>query len=166
MIPSRLKVIGLAAFGAITLVMSANGASAMPLAPSGQSVLPDFARAASNVELTGGRRAYRRGYRQGRRRGYRQGRRRGYRRHVRPYHGKRYRHRRYGYNHFYGGYWYPFAWWLGTAAIVAANRPAAVYNDDGHVNWCLRKYRSYNPRTDMYLAYSGRYRPCISPYSY
>ncbi|WP_321342533.1 BA14K family protein [Breoghania sp.] len=33
-----------------------------------------------------------------------------------------------------------------------------------HVNWCLRRYRSYNPRTDRYLGYDGRYHRCRSPY--
>lgn len=34
----------------------------------------------------------------------------------------------------------------------------------GHVNWCLRRYRSYNPRTDLYKGYDGRYHRCRSPY--
>ncbi|WP_394706316.1 BA14K family protein [Breoghania sp.] len=33
-----------------------------------------------------------------------------------------------------------------------------------HVNWCLRRYRSYNPRTDRFLGYDGRYHRCRSPY--
>ncbi len=33
-----------------------------------------------------------------------------------------------------------------------------------HVNWCLSRYRSYNPATNRYLAYSGLYRVCYSPY--
>ncbi|MBB4066427.1 BA14K family protein [Gellertiella hungarica] len=34
-----------------------------------------------------------------------------------------------------------------------------------HVRWCLERYRSYNPRTDLYLARKNVYRRCISPYS-
>lgn len=34
-----------------------------------------------------------------------------------------------------------------------------------HVRWCLQRYRSYNPRTDLYLARKNVYRRCISPYS-
>lgn len=34
-----------------------------------------------------------------------------------------------------------------------------------HVRWCLQRYRSYNPRTDLYLARRNVYRRCISPYS-
>ena len=39
------------------------------------------------------------------------------------------------------------------------------YYDDAHVEWCLRKYRSYDIESDTYLAYSGKIRRCISPYS-
>lgn len=34
-----------------------------------------------------------------------------------------------------------------------------------HVQWCLDRYRSYNPSTNLWLSYSGNYRQCISPYS-
>ena len=34
-----------------------------------------------------------------------------------------------------------------------------------HVNWCLNRYRSYNPATNRYLSSSGYYRICVSPYS-
>ncbi|AXS39530.1 BA14K family protein [Breoghania sp. L-A4] len=33
-----------------------------------------------------------------------------------------------------------------------------------HVRWCLNRYRSYNPRTDQYLGYDGRYHYCRSPF--
>ncbi|WP_321505824.1 BA14K family protein [Breoghania sp.] len=43
--------------------------------------------------------------------------------------------------------------------------PRAYYRGGrAHVNWCLRRYRSYNPRTDSYLGYDGRYHRCRSPY--
>ena len=43
--------------------------------------------------------------------------------------------------------------------------PPAYYNyRNSHVDWCLRRYRSYNPRTDMYLGFDGRYHRCRSPY--
>ena len=38
--------------------------------------------------------------------------------------------------------------------------------DGTHVRWCMKRYRSYNPRTDRFLSNSGKYRRCISPYSY
>jgi BA14K-like protein len=33
-----------------------------------------------------------------------------------------------------------------------------------HVDWCRDRYRSYNPRTNTWLSYSGQYRQCVSPY--
>ncbi|WP_275787620.1 BA14K family protein [Pararhizobium gei] len=49
--------------------------------------------------------------------------------------------------------------------------PRPVYRDryirrgsSGHVNWCLSRYRSYNPATNLFLAYGGVYKTCYSPY--
>ena len=33
-----------------------------------------------------------------------------------------------------------------------------------HVRWCLQRYRSYNPRTDLYMVRRNVYRRCLSPY--
>jgi len=33
-----------------------------------------------------------------------------------------------------------------------------------HVRWCLNHYRSYDPGTNTWIAYSGQVRQCISPY--
>ena len=33
-----------------------------------------------------------------------------------------------------------------------------------HVRWCLRHYRSYNPRTNLWVSYSGILHQCNSPY--
>ena len=47
------------------------------------------------------------------------------------------------------------------------------YYDDGygyagvssaHVRWCLNRYRSYNPRTNLWVSYSGKKYQCDSPY--
>lgn len=73
----------------------------------------------------------------------------------------RYRHYRpgyYGYRQYRPGYY--------------GYRPYRPYYDGyvrrghggGHVTWCLSRYRSYNPATNRYLAYSGVYRVCYSPY--
>jgi len=35
---------------------------------------------------------------------------------------------------------------------------------DAHTIWCQSRYRSYDPVTDLFLAYSGDYRACVSPY--
>jgi hypothetical protein len=44
----------------------------------------------------------------------------------------------------------------------APRRYTRSYNR--HVNWCLDRYRSYNPATDRFLSYSGNYVRCNSPY--
>jgi len=41
--------------------------------------------------------------------------------------------------------------------------PPRDYEDD-HINWCLNRYRSYDPRTDLFFGYDGRYHRCRSPY--
>ena len=33
-----------------------------------------------------------------------------------------------------------------------------------HVNWCYRKYRSYEARSNTYVSYGGRVKTCYSPY--
>ncbi|MBO3758626.1 BA14K family protein [Ciceribacter sp. L1K22] len=40
--------------------------------------------------------------------------------------------------------------------------PPAVWRR--HVNWCLNRYRSYNPETNRFLSTSGYYKVCRSPY--
>ena len=44
--------------------------------------------------------------------------------------------------------------------------PVVVRRSSGnaHVNWCYSRYRSYDARTDTYVAYSGRVKYCNSPY--
>lgn len=43
-------------------------------------------------------------------------------------------------------------------------RPAYRPRRGSHVEWCLNRYRSYNPRNNLYLAYEGVYRECRSPW--
>ena len=92
------------------------------------------------------------------------------------YIGNRYYPRRfYGYNNYYrprcygwdgynclpyGGIYAPF-WGLGTGVVITTGR--ARYGSR-HVQWCLNRYRSYQPRSNTWVAYSGRVRQCISPY--
>ena len=33
-----------------------------------------------------------------------------------------------------------------------------------HIRWCLNRYRSYNPRTNLWVSYSGKKHQCNSPY--
>jgi len=69
----------------------------------------------------------------------------------------RYRYRRPGYGYFYNGYYYARPYWR-----VPAPRPRAY--GGRHVKWCLNHYRTYNPRTNLYIGYDGRYHPCRSPF--
>jgi hypothetical protein len=56
----------------------------------------------------------------------------------------------YGYNDYYDYYDYGYA----------------SYTDQtGHVQWCLNRYRSYDPATDTFLGYDGEYHRCNSPFS-
>lgn len=43
----------------------------------------------------------------------------------------------------------------------AAEEPAAMV----HVQWCSERYRSYRQEDNSYRSYSGRRRPCVSPFS-
>lgn len=100
----------------------------------------------------------------------------GYRPYPRPYrYGYRYRCNGWAYNcrHYYNGYWYDNPWWtypvigagiaLGTGAYYYDRAPVAGYGNR-HVRWCYNHYRSYNARTNTWVAYSGRVRQCVSPY--
>ena len=69
--------------------------------------------------------------------------------------------------HFYRGYWYATPWWtlplVGSTIVV---RPGVSGNGgySRHVEWCMDHYRSYNVRTNTWVAYSGEVRECVSPY--
>lgn len=39
-----------------------------------------------------------------------------------------------------------------------------VGNWSRHVNWCMSRYRSYDPRSDTYQPYGGPRQRCISPF--
>lgn len=47
------------------------------------------------------------------------------------------------------------------------HEPVVVRRGHGnaHVNWCYNRYRSYDARTDTYVAFSGRVKYCNSPYN-
>jgi hypothetical protein len=36
--------------------------------------------------------------------------------------------------------------------------------DTEHVEWCLKRYRSYNPRDNSWVSYGGKVRECDSPF--
>ena len=79
--------------------------------------------------------------------------------------------------HFHGGYYYETPWWtlpLIIGGSVAANNYDDDYDDYGddydgnygsrHVEWCFDRYRSYNPRNNTWVSYSGNTNECNSPY--
>lgn len=58
------------------------------------------------------------------------------------------------------------------APDVVYVEPRRVYREpayvrgggSAHVNWCLSRYRSYQPRSNTYVSYGGRVKQCYSPY--
>jgi hypothetical protein len=82
---------------------------------------------------------------------------------YRPYYGDRRYYRPYGYRPYRPYYRRP------NVEVYIAPRP--YYRDryvrrgySAHVNWCLQRYRSYNPATNRFVSYGGVYRICYSPY--
>jgi hypothetical protein len=64
-------------------------------------------------------------------------------------------------------YHYAFNDCMAREAGVPANVPEASYAGAGPEPWsdewydyCASRYRSFNPETGMFLAYSGEYKPC------
>jgi len=76
----------------------------------------------------------------------------------------RHEHRDGRFSHYQCGLWYSWPFWSRGVPIYTYDKHDYEY-DDLHVEYCLGKYRSYDPATDTYLAYSGRVRRCRSPYS-
>ena len=99
--------------------------------------------------------------------------------------------KRYGWNNGWNNGWcrygrcnrYNYGWnnnpWPYFAAGAALGYAGSYYyNDDyyddgpyygygggnAHVQWCLSRYRSYDPRTDTYLGYDGYRHRCRAPY--
>lgn len=65
---------------------------------------------------------------------------------------------------FGGGYGYHGGGVYVDAPVYVHPRPS-YYSSDPHVEWCLSRYRTYNPATDLYFYKPGKQRYCISPYS-
>lgn len=103
---------------------------------------------------------------------------RGYPRYYPRYHGYRCNAWNNNCRHYYHGYWYQNPWWtypaigvgigLGAGAYYYGNdyydAPPVAASGSRHVRWCMDRYRSYNPRTNTWVSYSGRVNQCISPY--
>jgi hypothetical protein len=78
----------------------------------------------------------------------------------------------YGNNHFYRRNHYNGSNFV-LPLIIGGGFGAYDYYDDDygyaqvsnkHVRWCLNRYRSYNPRTNLWVAFSGKKHQCDSPY--
>ena len=94
------------------------------------------------------------------------------RRYDRHRHGPRYSYRRPGFRHYYGGHYYSSPWWIGpsigfgiTVPGVALGLGGGYGGSSAHVEWCLNRYRTYDPATDTYSPRVGERAYCNSPYS-
>jgi len=71
-------------------------------------------------------------------------------------------------SHYYRGYYYENPWWVlpMIGAGIALSTRGDRYDGYGsrHVEWCMDRYRSYNPRNNTWVSYSGRVHECVSPY--
>ncbi len=74
--------------------------------------------------------------------------------------------------HYHRGHYYETPWWTLPLIIGGSIAAQNAYDDDydgggygsRHVEWCLDRYRSYNPRTNTWVSYSGNVNQCNSPY--
>ena len=94
-------------------------------------------------------------------------------------HGSRCEYRRGECRHLHRGFYYETPWWTLPFAVddtIGSRRyydgDHAYYDDEGdeggwsnsHIEWCLKRYRSYNPHNNTWVSHSGRARECISPF--
>ena len=87
-------------------------------------------------------------------------------------HGWRYKHSKHGHrHHHYDDDYYYLPWWIGPSIGFGLSADGYGYGYDygqvyggGHVEWCLNRYRSYDPTSDTYLGYDGYRHRCNSPY--
>ena len=130
------------ALSAATIVTSAAGLQAMPLTvPHSQTTA-----ATQTIDYRGWNGNGYRPYRPYAYRPYRP-----YRPYAAPYAYRPYRP-------YYRPYYRP------GVQVYVEPRPYYRRAGNRHVDWCLSRYRSYNPRTDQFLAYGGVYKYCRSPY--
>lgn len=150
-----LKAMGLAALLSLGLMVAPKPAVAMPaLAPLGQA-----AQAAGSQVEPAGTISFSYSTRR---------------------HGPRYRVVRPGYRHYYGGYYYRQPYWSPAYVYqrpVYRTRPSVSFGitvgsprvvrrgRSAHVAWCQDRYRTYDVRTDSFIARVGHPRVrCRSPY--
>ena len=68
----------------------------------------------------------------------------------------------------HGNYWYSSPWWalpvVGAGIAIGTYDNGYVGRGNRHVNWCMNRYNSYNPRANTWTSYNGRRHQCVSPY--
>lgn len=78
-------------------------------------------------------------------------------RHARPsYRHRSYRHARPSYHHYGPSFGF---------SVVVPGFAGELGGGSGHVQWCMDRYRTYDPATDTYIPRVGERAYCISPYS-
>jgi hypothetical protein len=86
-------------------------------------------------------------------------------RYDRHRHGPRYSYRRPGFYYPYGGYYYSSPWWIGPSVGFGITVPyVGSGSGSAHVQWCLDRYRSYDPSSDTFMGYDGYRHRCNSPF--
>ncbi|WP_438750824.1 BA14K family protein [Pararhizobium sp. O133] len=157
---------------AASIMMPVVQSHAVPLAAAGVKIERQ-ADVQTVARRGGGVPEYRGGYNRHYRPGY------NYRPSNRPYYGYRPGHgyRPYYNRPYYGGY-RPYRPYYGyrpyyRPGVNVYVTPRRYYDDtyyadqsygNSHVDWCLARYRSYNPATDRFVTYGGVAKVCISPY--
>jgi hypothetical protein len=58
----------------------------------------------------------------------------------------------------------PLAFTAGAALAAPGYGYYGGYSGSAHVRWCASRYRSYDPRNNTWVGYSGRVYQCNSPY--
>jgi hypothetical protein len=83
-------------------------------------------------------------------------------------HHRYWRHRHHDNDNFGFGFGFPLALGLGIGAPLYADQYYGYGGYDGygggHVEYCLDRYRSYDPETNTFMGYDGYQHECISPY--
>ncbi|PZF78430.1 hypothetical protein DK847_01010 [Aestuariivirga litoralis] len=163
MLKARLAIFAALAAGLLGLSAPDAGAGVLPILIQKPALLSGAPGAIVDVRYGGGgyrggghynRPVYRHGYHPNYRPGYYKG-----------YRGPRCRNWSNSCRFYYGGWYYNSPWW--TVPVIGAG-VVALTNGNGsgnrHKAWCEGRYKTYNPRTNTYVASGGKVKQCNSPY--